>query len=413
MIVLNGGSSSGKSGIARCLQAVLPDPWLVLGTDVFVEMLPVSMREPEAEGAGSGKGLVIAADGTVTVGEDFLRLQDAWVAGVVAMVRAGARVIVDEVFLGGGAGQERWKTALGGDVEVLWVGVRCSAEVAAGREIARGDRTPGMAAGQAESVHRDMVYDLEVDTTRTESLDCARRIAVQVRREDENMTTDELFAGALAEVVTDENVPQPFLLALHQRPTREVFDRAVELLGRDDPDERALGVNVLRELGDEDEEGWRPFTEETVEAVLAEMGDEPDPWVLSQLISVLGYHRACGALDLVLGYRDHPEQPLRFAVAAALPLLADEGRTERRVLDALLELGSDDSEAVRWYALYALFNETVGVDAAERRSWANGLAAGSAGDAGRREQLVQLAGCLGGEAEGDPELGTLLKRRMT
>ncbi|WP_366942366.1 hypothetical protein [Amycolatopsis sp.] len=26
MIVLNGGSSSGKSGIARCLQAVLPDP---------------------------------------------------------------------------------------------------------------------------------------------------------------------------------------------------------------------------------------------------------------------------------------------------------------------------------------------------------------------------------------------------
>ncbi len=28
VIVLNGGSSSGKSGIARCLQAVLPDPWL-------------------------------------------------------------------------------------------------------------------------------------------------------------------------------------------------------------------------------------------------------------------------------------------------------------------------------------------------------------------------------------------------
>jgi chloramphenicol 3-O-phosphotransferase len=25
VIVLNGGSSSGKSGIARCLQAILPD----------------------------------------------------------------------------------------------------------------------------------------------------------------------------------------------------------------------------------------------------------------------------------------------------------------------------------------------------------------------------------------------------
>jgi chloramphenicol 3-O phosphotransferase len=36
VIVLNGGSSSGKSGIARCLQAILPDPWLAFGTDTLV-----------------------------------------------------------------------------------------------------------------------------------------------------------------------------------------------------------------------------------------------------------------------------------------------------------------------------------------------------------------------------------------
>jgi chloramphenicol 3-O phosphotransferase len=36
VIVLNGGSSSGKSGIARCLQAVLPDPWLVFGVDTLI-----------------------------------------------------------------------------------------------------------------------------------------------------------------------------------------------------------------------------------------------------------------------------------------------------------------------------------------------------------------------------------------
>ena len=28
VIVLNGGSSSGKSAIARCLQAILPQPWI-------------------------------------------------------------------------------------------------------------------------------------------------------------------------------------------------------------------------------------------------------------------------------------------------------------------------------------------------------------------------------------------------
>lgn len=35
----------------------------------------------------------------------------------------------------------------------------------------------GMAASQAEIVHQGVVYDLEVDTSHTESLDCARTIA--------------------------------------------------------------------------------------------------------------------------------------------------------------------------------------------------------------------------------------------
>jgi chloramphenicol 3-O phosphotransferase len=40
VIVLNGGSSSGKTGIARCLQAILPQPWLRLGVDDLVDALP-------------------------------------------------------------------------------------------------------------------------------------------------------------------------------------------------------------------------------------------------------------------------------------------------------------------------------------------------------------------------------------
>jgi chloramphenicol 3-O phosphotransferase len=103
VIVLNGGSSSGKSGIARCLQAILPDPW-----------------------------------------------------------------------------QQRWKNALG-PLQVLWVGVRCEAAVATARELARGDRIAGMAASQAELVHRGIVYDLQVDTTHTEALNCAQAIAARLR----------------------------------------------------------------------------------------------------------------------------------------------------------------------------------------------------------------------------------------
>jgi len=172
VIVLNGGSSSGKSTIARCLQAILPRPWISLSVDDLVAALPASMTE-------TGAGIAFGPDGAVTVDHSFDEIQAAWLAGVAAMARAGARVIFDDVFLGGGASQERTREHLAG-LDVLWVGVRCDPSIATGRERARGDRVAGMAAAQTEIVHHGVVYDVEVDTSRTESLDCARVIAARV-----------------------------------------------------------------------------------------------------------------------------------------------------------------------------------------------------------------------------------------
>ncbi|MZD04302.1 chloramphenicol phosphotransferase CPT [Streptomyces sp. SID5785] len=168
IIILNGGSSAGKSGIVRCLQHLLPEPWLALGADTFVAALPARMRSGQ-------EGIDIAPDGTVHVGEAFRTLEAAWTAGAVTMARAGARLVIDEIFLGGAASQQRWLSALG-DLEVLWVGVRCDPGVAAEREIARGDRTPGMAAAQAAAVHEGVRYDLEVDSSRASAMSCARAI---------------------------------------------------------------------------------------------------------------------------------------------------------------------------------------------------------------------------------------------
>ena len=172
VIVLNGGSSSGKTGVARCLQAILPRPWLRLGVDDLLDALPPSLM-------GSGSGVAFGPQGEVTLGDGFRAIEDAWLAGVAAMARAGARIIIDDVFLGGAASQERLRAHLR-DLGVLWVGVRCDPEIAAGREIARGDRVSGMATLQAEVVHRGVAYDIEVDTSHTESLDCARAIAARV-----------------------------------------------------------------------------------------------------------------------------------------------------------------------------------------------------------------------------------------
>lgn len=170
MIVLNGGSSSGKTGIVRCLQQILPDPWLSFGVDGLIEAVPVKMQAPDAG------GIELGPDGQVVVGEAYRKLEAAWMGGIVATVRAGAPVIIDEVFLGGRTSQRRW-AQVADDLEVLWVGVRCATDVAVGREIARGDRVPGMAASQADLVHLGVTYDLEVDTTHTESIECARTIA--------------------------------------------------------------------------------------------------------------------------------------------------------------------------------------------------------------------------------------------
>lgn len=169
VIILNGGSSSGKSGIARCLQWVLPDPWLTLGVDTLIEAMPTSSPT-------SATGIEVAPDGEVIVGPEFRAVEAAWMTGIAAMARAGARVILDEVFLGGAASQNRWKNALAG-LPMLWVGVRCDSAIAAGREIARGDRIIGMAAIQAELVHEGVTYDLEVDTSHAGALECARIIA--------------------------------------------------------------------------------------------------------------------------------------------------------------------------------------------------------------------------------------------
>jgi chloramphenicol 3-O phosphotransferase len=172
VIVLNGGSSSGKTGIARCLQAILPQPWVCMGVDDLVDALPPSLMDSDA-------GITFGEHGEVLPGAGFGKIQAAWLTGIAAMARAGARIIYDDVFLGGAGSQARLRSHLEG-LGVLWVGVRCDPAVAAAREAARGDRVAGMAASQAEMVHTGVAYDIEVDTSHAESVECARAIMARV-----------------------------------------------------------------------------------------------------------------------------------------------------------------------------------------------------------------------------------------
>jgi chloramphenicol 3-O phosphotransferase len=156
VIVLNGASSSGKSSIAFELQGLLPRPFLAFGVDTLVASLPPASSTHEP-------GIVFGSDGVVAVDDRFRKLEHAWYQGLAAIARDHVGVIIDEVFLGGRESQDRLRSALGG-LRVVWVGVRCDLEVAVAREVARPERTQGMASSQAMIVHEGVQYDLQVDT---------------------------------------------------------------------------------------------------------------------------------------------------------------------------------------------------------------------------------------------------------
>ena len=174
VIVLNGGSSSGKSSLATCLQEQLDGTWLVLGVDDLIRALSHGPLD-----TGAGGTLTITPEGSVVVGDAFRAAELAWYEGLAAIARAGTGLIVDEVFLSGGESQARLRRALEG-LTVIWVGVRCAATVAEARELQRGDRNIGQARHQAERVHRGVRYDLVVETDDTAPGDCAKAVVTWI-----------------------------------------------------------------------------------------------------------------------------------------------------------------------------------------------------------------------------------------
>lgn len=172
VIVLNGGSSSGKTTIARALQDVLPATWLAYSIDDLIDAMP-----------RTGGDIVFHDDGSMDVGPGFRAVEGGWMRGLAATARAGVPVIVDDVFLGGATSQQRWRTAFEG-LGVLWVGVYCDADTAEAREASRGDRPVGMARIQADLAHEGVRYDVTVDSAVHGPEECARTIAGALRASD-------------------------------------------------------------------------------------------------------------------------------------------------------------------------------------------------------------------------------------
>ena len=151
VIFLNGPSSSGKSTLARALQTALADHVFVhVAEDMFFAMLPAhAYAHPDFLRYGT-------------------RLYTGFAHCVAALAARGNRVIVDTVAWSPGS-LAVFLHALQ-ETRVLAVGVHCALEVLEAREGQRRDRAVGLARRQFALTHHDVLYDIEVDTSRA-SLD--------------------------------------------------------------------------------------------------------------------------------------------------------------------------------------------------------------------------------------------------
>jgi chloramphenicol 3-O phosphotransferase len=170
IVLLNGVGSSGKSSIAKALQAITADPFLHVQMDTFLEMLPEQYQDhPDgltfATVREHGTPSVVITTGPVA-DRAFRGMRHA----IAAMAAQGNNLIVDDVLLGEGKAEyARLLSAF----KVFLVGVFSPLAVLEARERQRGDRLIGLARWQFDRVHKDMTYDLEIDTSSASPMECA------------------------------------------------------------------------------------------------------------------------------------------------------------------------------------------------------------------------------------------------
>jgi chloramphenicol 3-O phosphotransferase len=165
IIFINGTSSSGKTSLIKALQSQLPEPYLDMGIDRFIWMLPSRYLNRPLWDEVLGK-----AHHSGPLG---LALFSGMHHAIAASARRGLNIIADHVLI-----EKTWVdecSVLFADMNAYLVGLHCPLEILEQRERARQDRTLGQARAQFDIIHKHVTYDLELDTSKFNTEDCAEK----------------------------------------------------------------------------------------------------------------------------------------------------------------------------------------------------------------------------------------------
>ena len=180
IIILNGASSSGKSSIAKELQALLPEHYLHIGIDTFISMMPERTNTlKQSDFVSDGFYFqTIESNGSfqqqVQSGQFGQKVNHAYHSTVKHLYDLGLNIIVDDV-MNGQLEQTQWTQVLG-ESKATFIAVLCQANELIRREKSRPERMQGSALEQAHRVHQGVLYDLIVDSSALTPTECAQRI---------------------------------------------------------------------------------------------------------------------------------------------------------------------------------------------------------------------------------------------
>jgi chloramphenicol 3-O phosphotransferase len=171
IVFLNGASSAGKTSIAKALQDLTDEPFMLLGLDTCFAMVPprwVGGPEGPMRHLGFAYEHLPKDNGhpmlKITYGEAGSRMLTGFHRAATELVRAGNSIIIDEMLLDCRV-RDDWLEVLTPWRPML-VGIYCADGELTRREIERGNR-PGLARWSARNAHNGMRYDLTIDTTHT------------------------------------------------------------------------------------------------------------------------------------------------------------------------------------------------------------------------------------------------------
>jgi chloramphenicol 3-O phosphotransferase len=148
IIIINGPSSSGKTTLALAVQKQLDIPFIRFSFDLFIDhkAFPVEQMRSGMFSWEQMRPFV------------FRGLHQC----LPALATAGNNVIFDHIIE-----TKAWLyelVSLISELDVFFVGLHCSLAELERREIQRGDRRPGEARQDLQTVHSIPTYDLEINS---------------------------------------------------------------------------------------------------------------------------------------------------------------------------------------------------------------------------------------------------------